>query len=231
MIEAVVLDLDGTLTGFNLDFKACRSEVIKQLTKQGLPHALFSLKESAFDMLVRVKEHLTAEKRKQEFPKFREKVFSIVERFELEAARTTTMFVGVPETLQSLKDMKLKVALCTISGKKATNYLLNRFHLDQFFDAVVPRESVAGVKPHPAHLEAVLKALKVKSDEAVLVGDSVKDMECARKLDVLAVGVATGISSIKDLSHSGAHYLASSANDIPALIRQLNSRSGAVMAV
>jgi HAD superfamily hydrolase (TIGR01549 family) len=225
MIRAVIFDLDGTLTAFNLNIKACRTEVIEHLTKQGLPRSLFSLKESAFDMLDTVKEYLRAEgMEKQEFVKFRKTVFSIVESFELEAARTTKMFAGIPKTLQSLRDMKLKIALCTISGEKAASFLLKRFHLEQFFDAIITRESVTGVKPHPAHLETALDALKVRSHEAMLVGDSVKDMECARQLDVLAVGVATGISSIEELSHSGAHYLVSSASDIPILIQQLNRK-------
>ncbi len=225
MIRVVIFDLDGTLIAFNLDIKACRTDVIKYLTKQGLPRSLFSLKESAFDMLVKVEKYLVTEGReKQEFVKFRKMVFSIVERFELKAAKMTKMFAGIPETLQTLRDMKLKIALCTISGEKATSYLLKRFHLEQFFDAVITRESVRGVKPHPAHLEAALDALKIRSHEALLVGDSVKDMECARQLEVLAVGVATGISSIEELSRSGAHYLASSANDIPTLIRRLQKK-------
>jgi phosphoglycolate phosphatase len=226
MIRAVVFDLDGTLTAFKLDIKACRTEVIKQLTKQGLPHSLFSLKESAFDMLVKIEKYLEAKGSKTpELDKFRKIVFSIVERFELKAARTTKMFARIPETLQTLREMNLKIVLCTISGEKATSYLLKRFHLEQFFDAIITRESVMEVKPHPAHLEAALNALKVKSYEAMLVGDSVKDMECARQLAVLSVGVMTGMSSIKELSRSGAHYLASSANDIPTLIRQLNRKN------
>jgi len=226
MIKAVIFDLDGTLTAFNLDITACRTEVIKQLTKEGLPSSLFSLKESAFDMLVKVKKYLKARGSKpQKFVNFRRMVFSIVEHFELEAARTTTMFADIPETLQILKDMKLKIALCTISGEKATNYLLKRFHIAQFFDAIITREFVSGVKPHPAHLETTLDALKVSSQQAILVGDSVKDMECANQLDVLTVGVTTGISSIKELSRSGAHYLASSASDIPTLIRQFNRKN------
>jgi phosphoglycolate phosphatase len=225
MIRAVIFDLDGTLTEFNLDIKACRTEVINFLTKQGFPRHLFSLKESAFDMLVKMKSHRIAKgMEKQEFEKLKKEVFSIVEGFELKAARTTKIFAGIPETLQALRDMKLKIALCTISSEEATGFLLKRFHLRQFFDAILTRESVAGVKPHPAHLEAVLDALKVRPHEAMLVGDSVKDMACAKKLDVLAVGVATGISSIEDLSQSGAHYLASSANDVPILIQQLDRK-------
>ena len=225
MISAVIFDLDGTLIDFNLDIKACRTVVINLLTEQGLPRSLFSLKESAFDMLVKIKKYLnTRGVGKQEFAKIRKTVFSVVEEFELEAARTTKMIAGIPETLKALRDMKLKIALCTISGEKATRYLLKRFQLGKFFDAVIPRESVSEVKPHPAHLEAALEALNVGSQEAVLVGDSVKDMECASKLKVLAVGVATGISSIEELSRSGAHYLASSSSDVPVLIQELNRK-------
>jgi phosphoglycolate phosphatase-like HAD superfamily hydrolase len=225
MIRAVIFDLDGTLTAFNLDIKACRTKVIKHLTKQGLPRSLFSMNESAFDMLVKVKKHLRIEgAEKREFLRFRKKVFSIVEGFELEAARTTEMFGCIPETLQKLRGMELKLALCTISGEKATSYILKRFRLEDFFDAVITREAVLEVKPHPSHLKATLDDLRVRSQEAVVVGDSVRDVECARKLNVLAVGVATGISSIEELSRSGAHYLASSANDIPNLIRQLQEK-------
>ena len=226
MIRAVIFDLDGTLKEFNLDIKGCRTKIINLLTQEGFSRSLFSLNESAFDMLKTVKKYLiTEDGKKQEFAKIEDMIFSVVEDFELEAARTAKMFAGIPETLKALRDMKLKIALCTISSEKTTNYILKRFHLEQFFDAVITRESVFEVKPHPTHLEAALNALKVKSQEAVLVGDSVKDIECAIQLNVLAVGVTTGLSSIEELTCSGAHYIASSANEIPILIQQLNSKN------
>jgi phosphoglycolate phosphatase len=226
MIRAVIFDLDGTLKEFNLDIKACRTKIINLLTQQGFPRSLFSIKETAFDMLVKVKKYLTAKGlEKQKFAKIKDMVFSVVEDFELEAARTAKMFAGIQETLKALRDMKLKIALCTISSEKTTSYILKRFNLELFFDAVITRESVFEVKPHPTHLEAALNALKVESQEAVLVGDSVKDIECAIQLNVLAVGVTTGLSSIEELACSGAHYIASSANDIPILIQKLNSKN------
>ena len=226
MIRAVIFDLDGTLKEFNLDIKGCRTKIINLLTQEGFSRSLFSLNESAFDMLKKVKKYLITEAgKKQEFAKIENMVFSVVEDFELEAARTAKMFAGIPETLKALRDMKLEIALCTICSEKTTDYVLKRFHIEQFFDAVITRESVFEVKPHPTHLEAALNALKVKSQEAVLVGDSVKDIECAVQLNVLAVGVTTGLSSIEELTCSGAHYIASSANDIPILIQQLNSKN------
>jgi phosphoglycolate phosphatase len=225
MIKAVIFDLDGTLKEFNLDTKACRTKIINLLTQLGFSRSLFSLNESAFDMLKKVKKSPITEDRKNQFTKIKDMVFSVVEEFELEAARTAKIFEGIPETLKALRDMKLKIALCTISSEKTTKYILKRFHLEQFFDAVVTRDSVFEVKPHPTHLVAALDALKVMSQEAVLVGDSVKDIQCAVQLNVLAVGVTTGLSSLEELTCSGAHYIASSVTDIPILVEQLNRKT------
>ena len=226
MIKAVIFDLDGTLVTFTLDIKTCRTKVITHLTEQGFPQSLFSMKETAFDMLVKVKKYLeTKGIEDQKFATIEKRIFSIVEGCELEAAKTSEMFPGIPETLQTLRDQKLKIALCTISGEKATSHILGRFNLGPFFDAVISRDSVSDVKPNPVHLEATLNALDVKAQEAVLVGDSVKDVICANHLKVLAVGVTTGLSSMEELSQAGAHYLASSATDVPALIHQLNRKT------
>jgi len=225
MIKAVIFDLDGTLKEFNLDIKACRTKIIDLLTQLGFSRSLFSLDESAFDMLKKVEKSPMIEDRRIQFTKIKEMVFSVVEEFELEAARTAKIFEDIPETLKALRDMKLKIALCTLSSENTTRYFLKRFQLEQFFDAVVTRESVSEVKPHPTHLEAALEALEVRSQEAVLVGDSVKDIQCAVQLNVLAVGVTTGLSSIEELTCSGAHYIASSVTDIPILVEQLNRKT------
>jgi phosphoglycolate phosphatase len=224
MIKAVIFDLDGTLKEFNLDTKACRTKIINCLTQQGFSRSLFSLNESAFDMLKKVKKSLITKDEKIQFTKIKDMVFSIVEEFELEAARTAKIFESTRETLKTLKEMKLKIALCTISSEKTTKYILKRFNLEQFFDAVVTRDSVVEIKPHPAHLETTLNALEVKSEAAVLVGDSLKDIQCALQLKVLAVGVTTGLSSLKQLSDSGANYVTSSITDIPILVEQLNMK-------
>jgi phosphoglycolate phosphatase len=226
MIKAVIFDLDGTLKEFNLDTKACRIKSINLLTQQGFSSSLFSLDESAFDMLKKVKEsQIKKDGKTQDFSKIKDMIFSVVEEFELEAAKTAKIFEGIPETLKALKDRELELALCTISSEKTTDYILKRFQLEQFFDAVVTRDSVFEIKPSPTHLEAALDALKVGSQEALLVGDSVKDIECAVQLDVLAVGVTTGLSPIEELTRSGAHYIASSVTDIPILVEQLNKKT------
>lgn len=222
MIKAVIFDLDGTLTEFNLDVKACRTEVIQNLSEQGIPKELFSLKESAFDMQLKVVNHLGPKTTSKKLAQIQNTIFSIVKKHELLAAQTTKIFPRIPETLRILREMDLNLALCTISSKEASTHILNQFNIKQFFDAIVPRESVTAVKPDPVHLQAVLDALNVNSNEAVFVGDSVKDIICANQLNVLSVGVTTGLSTKAQLISSGAHYIAESANEIPKLVSNLN---------
>ena len=223
MIRAVILDLDGTIVDFNLDYKSVRAEVIQLLTKQGFPASIFSMNESIFSMLKKAEIYMKNNGRdERDVARVKEAVLSVANRHELEAAHTTSLMPGIPETLKTLKRMKLKTAIFTVNGEKSTNYILNRFRLKRFFDATITREFVSAVKPDPAHLEAALRALNVEPEEAVVVGDSKWDMRCAQELNVVAVGVATGISSLKELMRAGATYLISSLIDIPTLIQQLN---------
>ena len=224
-LKAVVFDLDGTLVTFNLDVTSCRKEVIQYLTKQGISRDLFSMKETAFDMLIKVKNHLGTNATEEQLQRIKTKVFSIVEKYELKSAKETKLFTGIPEALKALKDMNMKLAVCTISGTKAAEYILERFEIGHFFDAILTRDDVVAVKPHSIHLQKVLETLDVLPQEAVLVGDSTKDMACAEKLKVLAVGVTTGLTSHEDLTHSGANYIASSVTDIPKLVLQLTASS------
>ncbi len=225
-IKAVIFDLDGTIVDFNINFKAARTEVMHLLT-QHLSSSLLSINESVFVMLKKAEKHMKENgKEEQEFAKLKEKATQILERYEAEAARETRLIPGTLEPLKTLRKMKLKIALFTANGEKSTTHILGRLHLRQFFDVIITRESVSAVKPSPTHLESVLKALSIKPSEATVIGDSVIDMECARQLEVLAVDVTTGFSSIEELTRAGADYLASSLTDIPSIVQHLTSEDG-----
>jgi phosphoglycolate phosphatase len=69
-----------------------------------------------------------------------------------------------------------------------------------------------------------VKALKVKPEEAVIVGDSTWDMESAHELNVFAAGILYGVSSPKQLIHADANCLVSSPLDLITLIEELNKK-------
>lgn len=221
-VKAVVFDLDGTVASFNLDYMIVRSDVRGMLLKKGVPASVLLSNESIFEMLKKTEIFLKNNgKSERAIQKVRNEALAIAEKYELEAAKTTGLLPGVVETLKALKKMSLKLGLCTINSDKSTNYILKRFGIAGFFDVVITRNKVKHVKPNIEHLEATLKALKVNPDEALLVGDGTRDMQCARELNVIAVGLPMGVSSEKELMISGANYLITSVIDLPTLIETI----------
>jgi len=222
-IEAVVFDLDGTIVKFNLDYKAARAEVIEFLVNQGFPRSIFSINESVFEMLKKTEIYMQNHKvDNKDFLKLKKDVLSIMEKYEMESAKSTQLVPGILETLQTLKKMKLKLGLFTVNSRKATEYILSTFRLKPFFKTVVTRDSVSFVKPDPIHLETVLKSLKAEPEDALVVGDSAMDMRSAQELDVFAVGTSTGFATPEQLTQAGANCLISSPLDLAELIEKLN---------
>jgi len=222
-IKAVIFDLDGTLTSFNIDYRSVRADVRSFLIRAGLPASILSLNESIFEMLKKTEIFMKNNGQPERaFMEIRRKTLEIAEKYELEAAKTTGLLPGVLETLKALKKMNLKLGLCTINSEKSTNYILKKFGIADFFDAITPRDHVKYVKPNTEHLEATLKALNVKPEEAVVVGDGSSDMRCARELKAVAVALPTGVSEAKELIASGANYLITSITDVPTLIEYIN---------
>lgn len=222
MIKAVVFDLDGTIADFNLDYKAVRADVKSFLVKKGLPASILSTRESIFEMLKKAEIFLRNNGKSKEINKTRRKALEIAKKHELEAAKNTNLLPGVGETLKILRKMKLKIALFTINSEKSTEYILKRFKIAKFFDAVTTRDHVKYVKPSGEHLKITLDALRVNPDEAIVVGDGSSDMRCSRELKVIAVGLTTGISSLKELVNSGANYIITSITDLPVLVKEIN---------
>lgn len=222
-IEAVIFDLDGTLAHFNLDFKALRSEVRTYLINIHVPVSVLDVNESIFEMLKKAEIFIKNNSKSPDaFDEVRIRALAIAEKYEMEAATTTSLLTGAVETLKELQKMNVKMGLCTTSSEKASSYILQRFKIDGFFKVVVSREKVKYVKPHTEQFELVLKTLGVYPKSALIVGDSVVDMQSAKEIKVIAVGLTTGLSTTEQLMNNGANYIVTSLTDLPVLIKEIN---------
>jgi len=222
-VKAVIFDLDGTLASFNLDYKTIRAEVRVYLMSAGVPASVLSVNESIFEMLKKTEIFI---KNSGKSAKIRERIrneaLSIAEKYELEAAKNTSLLPGVVETLKSLKLLKIKIGLFTLNSEKSVDYILKSFKLSGFFEAIVPRDKVDYVKPHPEHLAAAMKMVGFSAASTVVVGDSAVDMRSAKELKAIAIGLPTGVSTQDQLVSSGANYIITSITDLPVLIEKLN---------
>ncbi|MCX6644632.1 MAG: HAD family hydrolase, partial [Candidatus Bathyarchaeota archaeon] len=126
-VEAVIFDLDGTLANFNLDYKTLRAEVRSYLLRIGVPASVLNVNESIFEMLKKAEIFVKNNGKPAEaFEEIRSQALAIAEKYEMEAASTTSLLPGANEMLKELKRMNLKMGLCTTSSEKAANYILQR---------------------------------------------------------------------------------------------------------
>lgn len=226
VVKAVIFVLDGTIANFNLDHMTIRAEVRTHLAKAGIPASILSTNESMFDMLKKTEIFLKNNGRPgRSMTKIRNEVSGISEQYELEAAKTASLLPGVTEELETLKKMHLKIGLVTADSEKTVDYFLKRFGLSKFFDATTPRNKVKNIKPNPEHFETVLRALHVKPEEAMIIGDDNRDLQSAKELNVIAVGIPTRFSSENELMTAGANYLISSVSDVSRLVETINRPS------
>jgi HAD superfamily hydrolase (TIGR01509 family) len=188
---------------------------------------VISVKESIFEMLKKTEIFLkNSGKPAEAIEAVRDEALAIAEKYELEAAASTDLLPGVVETLKALRRMGLKLGLFTLNSDKSASHILQRFRLGDFFGVTVPRDKVNFVKPNPEHLGMALKVLGVAPSETVVVGDSGVDMESAKELKAIAVGLPTGASTVEQLTAHGANYVVTSIIDLPVLIEKINKAQG-----
>ena len=188
-----------------------------------VPVSVLDVNESIFEMLKKAEIFVkNSSKSAEAFEQVRAHALSIAERYEMEAATTTSLVTGAVETLKELQKKKLKIGLCTTSSEKAANYILQRFKIDGFFKVVVSRDKVKYVKPHTEQFELALKTLGVHAKSALMVGDSVVDMQSAKELKIIAVGFPSGLYTKEQLMSNGANYIVTALSDLPVLIKEIN---------
>jgi HAD superfamily hydrolase (TIGR01509 family) len=214
LIKGIVMDMDGTITNFNLDYMAARRKALQELDKLNLRTPEMSEQLSLYLILKKVKDELDPER----FARVRERFYALLEDMEVRAAREVTVYPGAVETLRILRNRGLRIGLVTNNGHAGTEMTLSRYNLAVFFDAVVTRDDCEEMKPDGAPIRKLLAEMNVAPEEAILVGDGVIDILAARAAGIPSVAVATGPFPSERLVKAEPDYLLGSVNDLPSLI-------------
>lgn len=214
------MDMDGTITRFNLDYMAARRKALQELDKLNLRTPETNEQLSLYLILKKLKDEMDPEG----FTNLRERFYGLLEDMEVKAAKEVTIYPGVVETLRMLRDRGLRIGLLTNNGHAGTEITLRRHHLAAFFDAIVTRDDCEEMKPDGAPVQKLLAEMNLPPEEAVLVGDGVIDIMAARAAGLPSVAVATGPFPSERLVKAEPDYLLGSVNDLPLLIERLNAQ-------
>jgi len=131
-----------------------------------------------------------------------------------------SVFEGVPELLAELKKRNIKMGLVTSRLSGTTWEGLRQYGLDPFFDVVVSCDDTDKHKPDPTPVNIALERLGSKAENAIMLGDTMFDILCARNAGVHSVLVGWHVAmSPEDINGpDGPDYIIQKAEDLLSLI-------------
>jgi phosphoglycolate phosphatase len=91
----------------------------------------------------------------------------------------TTLYPGVRETLESLRQLGMKMAVCTNKPSAPTTVLLRHFDLERYFVRAIGGDTWSFRKPDPRMLTDLIDACGARREQTLLIGDSEVDAATA----------------------------------------------------
>jgi HAD superfamily hydrolase (TIGR01509 family) len=113
-------------------------------------------------------------------------------------------FEGARDLVRAVKERGARTVLATSASPEELKRLLDVLDLDDAVDGITSAQDVDDAKPAPDLIHAALAIADASPDDAVMVGDSVWDIQAAQRAGVRCVAVLTGGASEHDLREAGA---------------------------
>jgi len=202
MIKTLILDFDGTIadtrnsiiqtvqmTMKELGFFDADESVIENLI--GLP-----LKETFINILPEFDEVIL----KKAIGLYREKYNEI-------CLNTVQLYPNVKETLKLLYDNGTIIAIASSKGKEALSVLLRKMDIYRYIFMVLGEQDVNNKKPAPDMVLRILEETKSIPQEALVIGDTIYDIEMGQRAECTTCAVTYGNHSENRLRKQGANYI------------------------
>lgn len=130
---------------------------------------------------------------------------------------SVSLCCNIQECLAKLKEMGCILAVVTSKRQKMAHRGLELLDIMKYFSVVVTVDDTEEHKPHPAPVLKALEKLGAAPEEAIMVGDSIFDIQCAHNAGVKAVQVTWG-ASLEHLQHETPEYLVDNALEIVDIV-------------
>jgi phosphoglycolate phosphatase len=215
-IDAVIVDLDGTMVDTLGDF-----EVALGRTLTGLGHA--PVGRAFIERTVgKGSEHLirrTLEETGAPASLY-EAAWVAYQRHYLDInGRHSAVYPGVAEGLAALRALGLPLACLTNKPGSFARPLLAAKGLDVFFAHAFGGDAFERKKPDPLPLQRTCEALGTAPARTLMVGDSANDAAAARAAGCPVVLVRYGYNHGDPVEAVGADALVDRLDELPALLR------------
>ncbi len=164
-VEAVLFDMDGTITRPYIDFAAIRTDI-------GIP-----TDESILEHVAQLEG---AE---------RDRAQKILAGYETDAAHNSKLNDGAEELVRFLHERDIRTALITRNNRNAVQTVCDKHGLR--FDVVVAAED-ATPKPSPEPVRLVARCLRIEPARMLMVGDFLFDVQAGAAAGTRTVFLTNG---------------------------------------
>ena len=137
----------------------------------------------------------------------------------LHIADKSRLYPGARELLQQLADDGIRMAVISNKQEALSRLILEALEVEAFFDRIAGGDTFTEMKPSPLPLVRVIGKLGCSPANAVMVGDSINDIQAGNRAGITTIGCRWGYGNRDELSEAG--FRADSCSDIIALLRQL----------
>ncbi len=115
--------------------------------------------------------------------------------------REPERYVTVQGVIQFIKEASrdYELGITTTRSREDTEAFLKKFELEGYFKAVVTRQDVKKLKPHPDSIRRAAAEIGCTPEQCIVVGDTTMDLRAGKKAGALTVGVLCGFGERADL--------------------------------
>ena len=219
-ITGIIFDFDGTLLDSAPDLMATVNKILKSENRRPVTlHEVQGMIGDGMPTLLERSLHATGGIPSEAVLKASIEQFITI--YTGEDAELNHLYPGAVETLQSLKQQGFTLALCTNKPIAPTLAILRKLEIEQYFSAISGGDSIPKIrKPDPRHLLAVIDALGMTLEQAVMIGDKEHDIHCARDAGVRSILVSFGYAKMP-LAEIGADAIIDHLSDVAGAVARL----------
>ena len=127
--------------------------------------------------------------------------------YNKDVSRGTTIFEGLLESLDRLKQKGIKLAIVSNKPDFAAQTVVKALYGEGYFDYVTGQTPGGVLKPDPSVVLTVMERFGALPEECLYFGDTSTDMQTGKNAGIFTVGVLWGFRGREELLENGADIL------------------------
>lgn len=139
--------------------------------------------------------------------------------YQSDVAYLTKAYDGITDLLEGLKSDGYLLASISNKPEHTLSVLYKEIDFNKYFDFSLGQMDSIPKKPSPNMVYELMKALDLKKEELVFVGDTEVDYETAKNADIDFIAVTWGFRTKESLVSLNPKYMVDSVKELEDLIR------------